>query len=200
MRKVHGTVATIGVLLLPLGGVSACQAAPNARTQAQVSTAGSGEAANTSRLHGTLSGSRVSLYGSMKDMAKDSTVVVRATAVDTPVVEKIGKVPFTVQTVKVSESFQGSTPGALLKVRQVGDTVVTGGDEFAPLLKTGNEYILFLSPFYLNGKTDQYNATGGAGVFLANADGTASRLDKMSEQLPQKITAATVRQALGNTN
>ena len=203
MTTLQRAVTTL-VFLLPVAGVSACQTSPgDARPAGPVVASSTGAVAAVGSGGANLNASRVKGYESMRELAKDSTAIVLATAGDTPVVQMVGKIPFTVTPVTVTQSFRGPAPGTVLKVRQLGDVTMAQvdiGGGFGPHLKPGEQYILFLTPFYFTRgvSTGQHNITGSAGGFRYNADGTADRMDPESIRLPEKITAKTVQQLIAD--
>lgn len=187
--KFRRALLTLGVIAVSAVGMSACQGSDGGQKQAAAPAA---QAARYSNV--TVAAQRLKMYKSLSELAKESTVVVRATATDTSDVETVGQefdpTPFTVTTVKVTKSFQGSTTGELLKIRQLGTAEMGKSEDVLPVIKAGQEYVFYLSPFeFLDHKpTGQYNVTGMAGEFAANADGTAARVDELSTDLPKQIS------------
>lgn len=198
MNKLYRAL-TCGTLLLSIVGLTACQ---QTRETDAGAASGENQAANTSTAirdsRNTLSGSRVKIYNSLGELAKDSTVVAVVTILNEVAIEKVETIPFTVTTVRVEESLRGSEAGAELKIRQTGDDSVRLGEEFLPLLRADEKYLLFLEDFKFEPetKTGQFVITGNAGGFRYNQDGKAERVDPISESLPKQITVADARMAL----
>lgn len=175
----------------------ACQSAPADDKTPQVAADSHGQAAGAAPgivVHG----SRAKEYTTLKALAQESPIVVRATAVDA-VPDPTDDTLHVITTVKVTDSFRGAAVGATLRVAQIGgaDTVVD--DEIPPLLQVGREYFLFLVPTGMPSKAGQYYVTGQAGEFQLNQGNKAERLDKISVDLPQEITAESVQQAVKST-
>jgi hypothetical protein len=135
-------------------------------------------------------------FKTMKQLAAESTIVIRGRALSETTFDDIGSLPFVATTVVVTESFKGAALGAEVKVRQLAVSSELVSNDPTPVLQPGIEYVFFLSPSGLKGKADQYSPTSSVGVFLYNADGTADRLDTRRSRLPEKITSALVRQSV----
>ena len=137
----------------------------------------------------SLSASRTKEYGTLAELAKESGIVAVVRATDEAVVETVHDIPFTVTTVKVTRSLQGTSAGTLLRVRQTGSAKTDIQHDFPPILKAGQSYLLFLHPFWFTEgvSTGQYYVTGNAGIFAADGAGYR-RLDPVSTALPGSVT------------
>lgn len=145
----------------------------------------------------SLSASRTKEYRTLAELAKESSIVAVVRATDDAAVEILHDIPFTVTTVKVTRALQGTSAGAVLKVRQTGSAKTEIQHDFPPILEAGQPYLLFLYPFTLTKgvSTDQYYVTGDAGIFAA--DGARfRRLDPVSTALPGVVTESDAITAL----
>ena len=95
----------------------------------------------------SLSASRTKEYRTLAELAKESSIVAVVRATDDAAVEILHDIPFTVTTVKVTRSLQGTSAGAALKVRQTGSAKTEIQHDFPPILEAGQSYLLFLYPF-----------------------------------------------------
>lgn len=137
-----------------------------------------------------MDGSRSELYDSVQGISADSSMVAVVEVTDQEVLTASSDrdIPYTLSTVSLISTFaptglarelpEGVTataakPGNQIVVRQMGTAEM---ETPAPILKTGEKYLLFLTPSMLEGEAaSQYYVTGGsAGVFDA-PDDVASR-------------------------
>lgn len=112
-------------------------------------------------------GSRVEFYNSVEALTADSSVVVVGTVVEQRSVTDIDpETPFTISTIEVVSSEKGDGAASPLEVRQLGSSEESGP---APLLESGETYLLFLTPSGLDGDlASQFYVTGGnAGIYVA---------------------------------
>ena len=165
-----------------------------------------------------MDGSRSELYDSVQGIAADSSLVavveVRSQEVLKPASDK--DIPYTLSTVSLISTFSPTglarelpngvnatqmTAGSEIIVRQMGTSEM---DTPAPILKAGEEYLLFLTPSMLEGEAgSQFYVTGGsAGVYDAPSD-VASRADDAAfthgpfeegDTLPDTLTVKEISQ------
>ncbi len=89
-------------------------------------------------------GSRVEFYDSVEALAADSSTIVVGTVVDQRSATDIDpETPFTISTIEVVSSEKGDEATSPLEVRQLGSNEEFGP---APLLESGETYLLFLTP------------------------------------------------------
>ena len=126
-------------------------------------------------------GSRAQLYGSVRDLAGDSSLAIVGTIGAQKVAKDIDdQTPFTISTVNVIKTVKTPAFGSKLKgggaetktevmeveVRQLGTSAMS--EVPAAILKQGSTYLLFLTPSMLGGDlAHQYYVTGGdAGIYI----------------------------------
>lgn len=143
--------------------------------------------------------SRITVYRSIEQLARDSDAVVRV-RVDGPSEtvpadsQGIDALESTLTPVTILEVLQGSVGDAQLVVRQTGsDTMVVDGN--AELLRAGSEYVLFLDAFTFDSSgpgTGEWIPTGEVGVYRLDA-GRYLRVADDAPELPTTVTLADVR-------
>ena len=137
--------------------------------------------------------SRTRLYSSVSEMAKDSAIVVVGTVLSDSVTADIDPVTeFTLASVrvdKVVDQNQRSPIGANVVVRQAGSPTQMSQ---IPLLKTGKQYLLFLTASGLDGEqAEQFYVTGAnAGIYenRSGGDAFAQVQRQVGEDLPMTIS------------
>jgi len=137
-------------------------------------------------------GSRIKDYGSLQELAGDSSALVRVHTtgakhdVPLPGGDK-GAAPTTFVSVVVDEVYSGTVDGTMIDVVAPGMDVSTG----SPALLTGGTYVLFLAPaVYGPGQpAGGYVVTGGpAGMYASDDRGTSFlKVDKQSAELPGSV-------------
>jgi hypothetical protein len=146
---------------------------------------------------GSSDGARAVSYESVEAISGDSAAVVTGTAGAQSTVRDLDDVTdFTLTefTVEGAEA-QGDgspAPGTTITVRQVGST----DNAPAPILESGRNYLLFITPSMLEGDlASQYYVTGAdAGLYVAadaarGATATYTRLAPNEvDQLPEQLT------------
>ena len=148
--------------------------------------------------------SRVKLYTSVADLAKDSTVVVSGLVVSQKVVRDIDPTTeFTISEVQVADapkSTNGIIKGGTILLRQLGSDKQIGP---ARIVETGKRYLLYLTASGLEGDLgSQYYVTGGtAGLYEALNSKSTSEIVSFShgasdegDQLPSQLS---ITSALG---
>lgn len=145
-------------------GISASVVAATGCSPTSVSVDGQGDS------RGGTSASRVELYGSVADLAEDSSIVLVGTVSTQQVATDIDPTtPFTLSTLTVMDIAKpnGSfTEGSTVIVRQIGaDSRPTA----TTLMETGRTYLVYLTPSGLAGElASQFYITGGnAGLYQA---------------------------------
>lgn len=155
--------------------------------------------------------SRHTLYDSLEGIAGDSTTVALVEVVSQEVVKD--DVESTISTIKVIEGFAPAGLGASLPtealaraaeqpdfsegtVSQLGTSAMTTTP--APILATGRQYLLFLTPTMLksDGPTNFYVTGGDAGIYEVTGDGTfRHEVFEAGDRLPTVLDAATLGRA-----
>jgi hypothetical protein len=170
---------TVGMLLAG----TACAASPTTGDREQKPSSSS-----VPLPAGKLEGSKVKFYRSLRELAAESTLVLRVRIQGTRTDDLNLDTPWTLATVEALSSYKGETPRSALTVRQLGNTTWVPDD--LPLLRTGQEYILFLSPFeWSAGKpSGEWVIQGAAGSYRFESTTTLVREDRASESLPERAT------------
>ena len=136
------------------------------------------------------SGSRHTLYDSVESIAADSSDIVIGT-VQTQGVDGDA----TVSTVEVEVASTNPQLGANLAGGhgsiEVGD-VIEVRQQGDPLLASGDQYLLFVTPTELSGDAaDQYYVTGAvAGIYERDGDGDRRAVIDSGDTLPETISIA----------
>lgn len=169
----------------------------------------------TSGMHG----SRAELYNSVEAISADSSLVAVVTVKSQDVLKAATDrdIPYTLSTVSVvttyapeglgTENLEGSKAsvrveaGSEIVVRQMGTSEI---DTPAPVLKAGENYLLFLHPTMLEGEAaSQFYVTGGsAGIYAAPSDAAFESEDgqfihgpfEEGDTLPPTLTAQDLQQ------
>jgi hypothetical protein len=134
------------------------------------------------------SGSRAELYESIDGLAADSAVIVVGTVKDQHVDDAT-----TVSSVEVVNAPANPQLGAELEGErtavEIGDLVEVRQD-VEPLLSTGGQYLLFLTPSMLPGDaSSQYFITGAvAGLYERDGDEFRRVVADSGDTLPDTIT------------
>lgn len=150
----------------------------------------------------SMHGSRSELYDSVRAIAADSTIVAVVEVEDQKVTEPATDqdIPYTLSTATVIIGFTPAGIGSELPkgtvasgesqvvVRQMGSD---GDDIPYPILKPGEQYLLFLTPSMLEGDAAaQYYVTGGsAGIYNADGDVFTHGPFDEGDKLPDTLTA-----------
>lgn len=146
-----------------------------------------------------VSATRSKLYGSLPELEKDSTLVVIGSPGRQEVVRDIDPdLDFTVSRFEVRSVLKGEA-STVISIRQTGSTSAGAP---APILESGEEYLLYLTPSGLPGDlADQYYVTGlNAGMYKKSAPSDAGLASDGAvylqadpdpgDQLPPTIDAA----------
>ncbi|MEU9336550.1 hypothetical protein AB0D49_25825 [Streptomyces sp. NPDC048290] len=154
---------TLAILLATVTAGTACSSSKGEDSE--------GKAATT-RIHL----SRAVEYTELTGLAANSSAVVKVTA-GTATGGEINGVPTTVTEVRVTQLVSGEIPGDTLSVQQFGngETIV---ENSAPILKQGNEYLLFVRPFHFeeSDETGLHSITGGRGEYVYDKERDTYRL------------------------
>lgn len=145
----------------------------------------------TNSADGGGSGSRAVLYDSIEALASDSTAIVVGAVVD-----QRADGDATISTLDVLSAPSSPQLGANAPEAEpvsVGDTVDVRQDPSSrPLLKTGKEYMLWVTPTMLPGDAaSQFFITGSnAGLYLVDGDIARRAVTDSGDDLPDTITIA----------
>lgn len=146
-----------------------------------------------------VSGSRSVHFGSLEQLAENSTAVIVATIGVKMGVDEVGDVrapiPFTRYKLQDVKVLAGDLSG-VESLRQLG----APGDrpEDAAELESGRRYLLYVQPFYFSDRkpTGQVQVTGYAGAFRATAGSSHyAKVDGGSPDLPAQVEEATAKAA-----
>jgi hypothetical protein len=133
---------------------------------------------------------RVKAYGSVEDLATDSSLVVRARVIDADQQPAdradSGPIMASVATVEVQDALKGSSPATKLTVRVI--TASSDNSEVPPELRIGQELVLFLQPFeWQRGEpTGEWTVVGGAGIYEVDGSGL-KRLSRGPDTIPSRF-------------
>lgn len=133
-------------------------------------------------------GSRVKVYRDIREVKREATAVVVATATSASI-EKVSGIPFTVTRMRVVDTVRGNVPSTF-DLRQTGSTAMQA--EGTELVVEGGTYLLFVQPFeFTHGvTTGQYVAVGvSAGVYRQVGRDDFSKTDRESS-IPAHIKRA----------
>ncbi|MGW2620630.1 hypothetical protein [Streptomyces sp. NPDC001500] len=137
--------------------------------------------------------SRSKDYTDLTALAADSTAVVKVTA-GSSTGRSLNDVPTTVTQVRVNEVVSGTLSTHVLSIQQLGNSR-TRIDDAAPILKKGQDYLLFVRPFHLTAADDTglYSITGGRGEYVYDRNRGDYRLEGgETAQLPAGLSASQV--------
>jgi len=145
----------------------------------------------------TIEGSRHELFDSLDSLTAASSLIAVVKVGDAVVAD--GRVRDTVYSTSVQNTFQPkglatalavepSAPAEKVLVRQVG---VQGDVAPYPFLKSGEVYLLFLTPTMLQGEASkQFYITGGSAGIYVEKDGTFSHGPfEEGDRLPETLSA-----------
>ncbi|KRB37026.1 hypothetical protein ASD93_13535 [Microbacterium sp. Root180] len=149
-----------------------------------------------------MEGSRVELYDSVKGIVADSSVVAVVDVHHQEVVKD--DIEYTLSTATIIEKFSpaglgvevpADTPhlaGETVVVRQMG---VEGMELPYAILRSGEKYLLFLSPTVLkkDGLAQYYITGGSAGLYSVDGDRFVHGPFEEGDQLPNALTAADLK-------
>jgi len=194
MNRKHSYVASLLLVLALVGGLGACGGSPETATQPT----------QDSQTVETATISRIKLYGSVRELAADSALIIIATPQSQVVTADIdGLIDFTLATVRIDQVIKGPAgvkTGSLIVVRQTGAYERTGLEKEpnlpqappVPLLEMGARYLLYLTPSGLDGdKASQFYITGAnAGLYKAADDRNYRQVQRQQdENLPTSMAA-----------
>jgi hypothetical protein len=120
---------------------------------------------------------------------------------DAATVEKIGPIPFTVtrsRVVEVIRSTSGKQAAGNIRLRQTGETGVSGGNS-PVLMNQGQRYLVFANPLVINRETvpDVYQVVGDSAAFPEASQGlfdaSTNRGGARMTGLPATLALADVR-------
>ena len=140
-------------------------------------------------------GSRAHLYQNVSELTERASAVVVASSTGTLVSKPFpaGGAPTVYVRMHVSKVVSGAVNGTDIDVVTPGDDMATG----KPALLTGGHYLLFLTAamYAANNPAGGYAIVGGpAGAYVAPAGSERfTKIDSVSEALPQTITLGTTR-------
>lgn len=140
-------------------------------------------------------GSRSTLYGTLEELAGDSSAVVTGTAQQQTVHRDAEGSTFTLTTFAIEERINGSAIGEAIEpgpttidvgtsivVRQLGDPSMRGLP--APILQVESRYLLFITPSMLPGEASrQFYITGGSAGYYRSAAGSSTPLHDAFEKV-----------------
>lgn len=158
-------------------------------------------------------GSRAKLYSSIDALSSDSSLIVTGTVVAQSTVKDQALGDYTLSTLKVALVVPSAhlaqtvsapaatvSAGTSVQVRQLGTKA--NQSTAAPLLATGESYLLFLASMGLaDAPTDQFYVTGGsAGIYQANstaaldaASTTFTSKDAEGDNLPATLSPSAIQ-------
>lgn len=142
--------------------------------------------------------SRAASYKSLRAAAHDAAAVVEIAVEATGTVQAVGSVPFTVTEGRVTEVLRGEHASPTVHLRQLGAVGPDGLLAEGELLRAGERYVAFVTPFVFgDGKATGQHVVVGTWQGLYRVEGTQLvATDRVPSELPKRLSRASLVSAI----